>query len=451
LLGNVPSRLAVIALACALHAGAFGAVAEASAEPDTAAARPVVILVPGVTGTELLRERGGVAWGRGRNLVLPRDGGYELALPVVGSPSDPLRVGKVIEEIRLLGLFRSVVYRPILEAFESAGYRRGLVDEPKVDDGIYLFPYDWREDNVASSHALIDLIERIREVRGVDRLDVDLICQSGGAHICRYLAKYGQISLDEAVAGERGDRRFRVTRMILVGSSNGGSLRILREMLRGRKYIPLVGRSWRPEVLFTFPGLFQDLPAAGELFVDGEGEPLDLDLYDVETWVQLGWSAFNPRFERRMASGSSAFGRVEERTRYLRSMLEKAKTFREVLAADVGFDAVCRLHMIQSSETETPTAALVREGSRSWRTHFVGDRFLRRRPELEALVSGLGDGHASLASQDALSASERAKQREPTTYVSGSHFRMILNPETLERLVELVEPTSEESCRAASK
>ena len=414
--------------------------------------RPVVILVPGVTGTELLREPGrGTAWGRGRNLILPRDGGYELALPLVGSPASPLRVGRVIEEIRLLGLFRSLVYRPILETFEAAGYRRGLVSDPQAEDGLFLFPYDWRRDNVAASHRLAETIERIRLVRNVDRLDVDLVCQSGGAHICRYLAKYGAVSLEDAAAGVVREEKFRITRMILVGSSNGGSLRILREMVRGRKYIPFVGRKWRPEVLFTFPGLFQDLPEAGALFVDAEGKALsDVDLYDAGAWARMGWSAFDRRHERRMATHSTIFGGLEERTSYLRQALDRAARFRAVLAADVGFERVCQLAMIQSSETETPTAAVLRQGRRTWKTHFVGDRFLRRRPALLAQVSAPGDGHASLESQRRLSASEEAKQSEATFFVSGSHFRMILQPETLDRLVALVEPLAAEACGSAA-
>jgi len=423
--------------------------------------RTPVILVPGVTGSGLQDvESGQPVWGAGRNVILPRDGGYRLALPIEGATEGPgsrLEAGVVIEEVRLFGLFRSKVYRPLVEALEEAGHQRGDLGSPDASDSLFLFAYDWRADNVDSVARLSEAIERIRRARGVDRLDVDLICQSGGAHICRYLAKYGDISLSDAESRQRGPQNFRIARMVLVGTSNGGSLRILREMIRGRNYVPLVGRKWRPEVLFTFPGLYQDLPAPGNptpgnsgpgdhLFVDEQGARVDADLFDVASWQRYGWSAFDPKAERKVARHPEIFGGIDDRVRFLQEMLDIAGRFRSVLSADVGFDVVCSLHMVQSTETETPTRAILRRTGSRWRTQFVDDRFVKKRPALLDRVSDPGDGHASLESQMSLSESELSKMSDDPHYVSGSHFRMIHDPEVLRGLVEILAPNAAITC-----
>ena len=91
-------------------------------------------------------------------------------------------------------------------------------------------------------------------------------------------------------------------KLILVGSSNGGGLRILRELDRGRNYISLIGRRWHPETLFTFPAIYQDLPVyRRDLFLDADGRELEIDLFDAESWRRHGWSVFSRAARRRLA------------------------------------------------------------------------------------------------------------------------------------------------------
>ena len=63
------------------------------------------------------------------------------------------------------------------------------------------------------------------------------MCQSNGERICRYLAKYGAATLEEAEAGRTAPLPgIAIEKVLLVGTSNAGSLRILRELNRGRSY-----------------------------------------------------------------------------------------------------------------------------------------------------------------------------------------------------------------------
>src|SRR5262249_37250873 len=137
----------------------------------------------------------------------------------------------------------------------------------------------------------------LARARGEERLRVALICQSNGAHICRYLAKYGGASLEEAEAGRAAPpRELEITRMVLVGTANGRSLRMLREMHRGRPYVPLsLGRRLQPETLFTFPSFYQDLPVyRSDVFLDEKGRTLDVDLFSAAAWETYGWTIYGP-------------------------------------------------------------------------------------------------------------------------------------------------------------
>jgi hypothetical protein len=269
-----------------------------------------------------------------------------------------------------------------------------------------------------------------------------LICQSNGAHICRYLIKYGGASLAEAEAG-RAERpaSIEVEKLILVGSSNGGSLRILRELDRGRSYVSLVGRKWQPETLFTFRSLFQDLPAyRADLFLDEQGKVMDVDLYDPAAWQRFGWSVFAEPTVRRLTRRARAdlFGDDEDRLAYLKRTLDLAQRSQRVLATDSPEFGKPKYYMIQSMEIDTPARAVLVEKKGEWRTFFTGDTWLEKRPHLKQLATTPGDGHAGIESQLWLSPQEHERMVGEPYQVEGGHFDLILNPATLEHLLDIL-------------
>lgn len=393
-----------------------------------------MVFVPGVTGVVLRDSRTGeVAWGTGRNLLRPKDDGYGLALPLVprvdGLPA--LEPVAPIEQITLFGL-RKPIYGPIRKLLLGVGY--------VPEKTLFFFAYDWRRDLTESAGLLRRKLEEIRRAQGRERLEVDLICQSSGAHLCRYLTKYGGVSLEEAEAGRGGlPPTLAVRRLVLVGSSNGGSLRILRELDRGRRYAPLVGRWMRPEVVFTFPSLFQDLPIyRSDLFVDAAGKSLEIDLFDPESWRRCGWSIYGKATARRLREGGAErfLGGPEIREAYFRRTLTAARRFQEILRADAPGFGPTRIYVVGSADQPTPDrAVLLREGE-EWRMFFTGDAFLRHRPVLRALATAWGDEHATLESQDWLSPQEKAALALPPRRVRGGHFEALLTAETRSFLLE---------------
>ena len=404
--------------------------------------RPVVV-VPGVTGG-MLREidSGEVIWGLGSNLLRPHDGGYALARPLStdATGNSGVEAFGVIEQMRLFGVIRKPIYGPVVRLLEANGYRRGDLAQPRPEENFFLFPYDWRDDLTNSAALLVERLERLRRARGETALEVDLICQSAGAQICRYVAKYGGAPLDAAERGEAGPLpTVRIAKIIMVGTSNGGSLRNLREIHRGRTYVPGVGRRMRPEVLFTFAALFQDLPVyRDDLFVDPEGRDLKIDLFDSRNWTRYGWSVFGDESRRRLDESDRAdlFGDNGQRLAALDRFLDSGRRLHDVLRRDVGGFAT-RYYSIQNVTDETPDRAVLLPADDSgWELLFTGDDKLRRMGTLYESVTAYGDGHATQASQRWLSSQESEAMAAAPLHVRGDHFAMILEPVAMARILE---------------
>ena len=398
-------------------------------------ARTVVVLVPGTTGTALIEADGGrILWGDGRSLMRPRDHGYVLALPLDGEVEPSVVPGDALDRLAL-GPLAVQVYGPWKEWMAEQGCATGDVREPEAEGCFFVFPYDWRRSNVDAARALGTWLETLAQRRG-GPLRVVLLAQSNGGLITRYLTKYGQATLDEAAAGTRRPLRdVSLLGYALVGTANGGSIRVLQEMNEGRRNVPLVGRSWPPEVLFTFPGLYEALPIhRRDLFVDVDGEALDVDLYDARVWVEHGWSIFGEDVSRRVARRIDRrpervrlFGDLARRQAFLQDQLDEALRLHDVLGRDpVGWSAPPWLSM-QHGDRDTPERGqLLLKGSRT--TLRLG----------KAGTTELGDGHATRASQEFVSPGERAALQEPPLYADGTHFSVILSAEVKQRFADFL-------------
>lgn len=401
------------------------------------AERDVVILVPGITGTRLRDSvTGEMVWGNFRTLFFPRDGGYRLALPIEGE--DSLEPAGVILEIEW-GPVRREVYGTVARLMERNGFPLGNLSSPRTDDRFFFFPYDWRRDNLDAARVLAAKLTELGRIHAETPIQTTLICQSNASTICRYLVRFGDVTLEQAEMGwTRPPEGIVFRKVILVGTASGGAIRTLREMNRGRKYVGLVGRRWLPETLFTFPSLFQDLPAyRAHPFVDGDGEMLAVSPFDPNDWSRYGWSVFDPKVARRIAD-EPRFGSVGERSKFLERNLDRAWRLHRLLASDSGELGKTRVYSIQALDQKTPDQALLSRLETGWRTAFTGDPGIEPGSFLELLISEPGDGHATIQSQAWWSSAElEALAREPA-YVEGGHFEMITRPGVQRMLLEIL-------------
>ena len=432
--GRKAGAWAAIAGLLALAGGTLLAAGRSDREQPPA--RRTVVVVPGITGVELAdSETGDVAWGLGRNLLTPADGGYRLAVSISTAGIDRLRPTRAIRRMKI-GPFSKPIYAPLVHQFESAGWVEGDLRQPAPGQNFFFFAYDWRRDNSRSAAELAAQLGRLAALRG-DRLPVALICQSNGSYICRYLLKFGAVSLADA---ERGLRRppkdVAIEQLILVGTANGGSLRILHQLNETRRYVPTFGRSFHPEVSFTFESLYQDLPSYREdLFVDPEGHDLAVDLWDAESWQRYGWSVFAPKVAARVRSRPDLFADAAARRDFLERALDRARRFQSLLRLDIDIGRT-HYYMIENHGLPTPDRAVLRRHDSGWETLITGDRGLRQLGIVDAVTS-TGDGHATTRSQRWLTAGELAAFGASPLVTDGEHFEMIIRPTALSHLLDI--------------
>jgi len=407
--------------------------------------RAPLILIPGITGTRLRDPSSGrVVWGDGRSLFLPRDGGRTAAVPVPGAAAEgrTLETDGPVARVKILGLLRFEVYSTLVRLMEANGYRYGRLEDPRAEDTFFVFGYDWRLGNAVSAARLGDALERLRLARGEEVLEVSLICQSNAARIARYFLKYGGASLEQAERGEaHPPDRLRVRKLILVGTDNGGALGTLIDLQHGRRYVPILGRRFRPEMVFTFESIYEGLPLGhDDLFFDREGEVSAVDLGDVANWKRYGWSVYRPRVRRRLErrEAREVYGNESQRDAFLARSLDRSRRLQRLLGRDVEGFGKTRYYMIQNGQRPTETRALlVRRGDR-WRTLFFDDGAVKHDPWLRALATEPGDGHATISSQMEVSPQERAALVHPPVWVDAPHRKLALDPAAQRAILEFL-------------
>jgi hypothetical protein len=130
------------------------------------------------------------------------------------------------------------------------GYTEGVDVHP--------FRYDWRRSARENARLLDALIER---VRGSGK--VDLVTHSAGALVALASASP------------------HVENLVLVAPPRRGAVDAFRVFVRPERFIR---RTFGPEVVATWPFIFELLPEEGRVFIDEEGRPLPRDLWNPADW-----------------------------------------------------------------------------------------------------------------------------------------------------------------------
>ncbi|HYJ46743.1 MAG TPA: hypothetical protein VEV81_09030 [Pyrinomonadaceae bacterium] len=309
-------------------------------------------MIPGVLGSELVNyETGEVVWPSA--FRSSQDG---LSLPV--SPDlehnyDNLVARKIINTARLAKLAPEVyVYHDLLDALKKyGGYREGDWNNPGADgdqDTFYVFPYDWRRDNVETARDFIGRLETLKRKLNRPDLRFNVVAHSMGGLVARYAAMYGDADLAPEGVAPRPNwaGAADINKIIMFGTPNEGSADAFATLLEGysvteglRPRLPLLNKLSREDI-FTAPSSFQLLPdRAATRFLDEELRPIEVDLYDPAVWRRYGWSPvadseYRQRFVKGRTRGDDApfsGGSLDELDAYFSIVLSRAKRFHEAL------------------------------------------------------------------------------------------------------------------------
>ncbi|MEX1084509.1 MAG: hypothetical protein WEC76_01490 [Steroidobacteraceae bacterium] len=439
-----------------LAACATGGLALEQSYPAHAADRErvPVILIPGLMGSRLTRGEGGLELWPGSTGKLLTSGYEELALRI-----DPETLEPLDDLLVPAGLFDGAVgqdfYRRIVRELRVAGGYRlsrpgGAVALQKAR--LYVFTYDWRQDNVVTVRKLDELIEQIRRDYQDPTLRVDVIAHSMGGLIVRYYERYGTMDvLNGNTFPVTGTGHAKLRQIVLLGTPNQGTVTALHKFLNGYQ----VGFSRLPtEGVATFPSTFQLFPhPLVDWVANVNGRPLDFDVFDVEFWRRYGWSIFDHRIQRRISRHPEIWPEPEVFERWFEKRLERAQRFVWSLMVPAGEVPLIEPLLLGSDCVPTPRR-LVFE-------NIGGEALARLRPEqiyrptpgvdYETLMFAPGDGSVTktslLSRQDLDPQVPRSEQESLETarnfFVCAGHDELTSNEELLDSLIEhLLAPES---------
>ena len=317
-----------------------------------------VILIPGAFGSKLRdRASGDEVWPGAWWRILFSN--YtDLALDFDAQTGQPLESRLEADGIAERAFGRDF-YRPIIDTLiRDGGYVRSTVGTPaqKGQRRLYVFAYDWRQDNVKSAQALHTLIEAVRRDHADPSLRVDLVAHSMGGLIARYYLRYGTRDvLDGTPHLVKMEGAAQVRKLVLLGTPNLGSVSSLHAFLNGER----VGmRRIAPRTLATMPSGYQLFPhPLASWLIDIEGKPLPDELFNADTWHRRSWSVYG--------SGTSpdAADEAALRRAFVHN-LERARRFAWMLSVEEPVSPI-RLVLFGGDCHLTPARLLLeREGPR---------------------------------------------------------------------------------------
>jgi hypothetical protein len=172
--------------------------------PTVKTGKTPIIIVPGLTGSELVNKNNGdVVWFQKSRA---KDDDIRLPIsPVLARNRDNLVAGDIIRNVRFLKFLPEVeIYDKLIDSLEKrGGYKEGKWNAPSKDgyqDTFYVFAYDWRLDNVENARLLMRKVNALKTKLRKPNLKFNVVAHSMGGLITRYAAMYGDRDLPRGKA-----------------------------------------------------------------------------------------------------------------------------------------------------------------------------------------------------------------------------------------------------------
>jgi pimeloyl-ACP methyl ester carboxylesterase len=376
-----------------------------------------IIIVPGILGSQIVNAQT-------REVVWPstdRSKVDDVDLPIsldFEANRDGLVALDILDTTKLSILLPEVkVYSDLLLALEqSAGYRRASLDDPPADgdsDVFYVFHYDWRRDNAETARLLARKVDALKARLGRPDLKFNILAHSMGGLVARHYAMYGDKDTEkDPDAAPDWSGGANISRLLLLGVPNHGSMDALRSLVEGYNYY---GGDVKRSRLFnkldagliaSLPSVYQLLPHSGtEVYLTASLSYAPLDLYDTATWRTNGWGVYDREHRKRVTKryGEGAEERLRGEEAFLDAVLARAKRFHASLERPPTTPRPFGLFLFGGDCEPTLRAPLVLETKGRRTTVFRGQRVRvgRRsidREKVAALMFAPGDGRVTRAS-----------------------------------------------------
>ncbi len=419
----------ILSLSASLFAQEPPSFEEIAAKASLEKGKRPVILIPGILGSELVnRVSGEKVW-----FSLRRSKDDDLKLPIAASLSrnrDNLVPGDVLRSIRFLFATQDF-YGDMVKSLTKYGqYTEASIESPPKDltDKFFVFPYDWRRDNVETARLLVTKLAALRKASGQKNIKFDIVAHSMGGLVARYAAMYGNRDLPSRNPRPDWAGSVYFERIFMFGTPNEGSADSLQVLLEGFGAISGVNlpfvRDLSPLEVFTMPSVFQLLPRYGStLFYDEDLKPIEVDIYDYRTWEKYRWSIYSEDAVFKTFT-EAELARSEI---YLEDVLERAKKFHTALSAPgkgpvklftFASDCVSTLdsYVLYKNKDGTKWQILTRP---SGFTNSKGEKVSAKR--VREIMLKAGDGRVPMRSVNSLSGQNTAY------YVCEKHDSLLSN------------------------
>ncbi len=434
---------------------AASAASSTGQEPVNTGKAPIII-IPGLTGSDLYNSKTGEqVWFKP---VRAKDDDLRLPIsPNLARNRDSLVARDIMRGVKIVSFLPEIeVYEKLISSLEArGGYKEGKWDAPAKDgdkDTFYVFPYDWRRDNVESARLLIRRIEALKRKLGKPQLKFNIVAHSMGGLLARYAAMYGNADIPTRGINPTwaGARHF--DKIFLLGTPNTGSVSSVNALLNGFSYIggglnlPFIQNINRFDV-FTIPSIYQLLPHDGTLRVyDEKLQLMKVDIYDPATWETYNWGIWrDDDYEKKFSPAE-----VRNARSYFNAVLARAKRFQVALNARSNRTIPVSFYLVGGDCKETQNALLLRRNEKKdrWITSFKAESFTASDGEkvtaeqLKPLLFSPGDSvvlKRSLVAEDVVAdPNNKILPIKAEIFQCEGHTKLVTNVEVQDKLLTML-------------
>ena len=259
--------------------------------------RPPIMIVPGAPGTELVDSATGEIVFPNVWLMSIKNGTDQLALPLDDPERTSVVAGGLLRSVRVVGLkFPVRAYNGLEKKLKSLGYRPGDWNAPTAAAEYFYFPYDWRQSFETTGRRFARELDAFYRRSPPGTPPAIVLGHSLGGLVARYALMYGEVPLGAAgpMPAVSWAGSAHIGTLFLVATPNEGTFLALKRLEKGIYYRNHRG-AFSAETLFSYPSVFDMIPAHLQPLVDAAGQPLPFGLDNPNDWERIGWSVVDPR------------------------------------------------------------------------------------------------------------------------------------------------------------